>query len=95
MVAGKVAAELTGPSQLELEPTDCVACRHSVFGRGNSKAQTANQLPPTSPVTKRRSVDRPIRTESTESITDWTNRMGVIGFFLILKTEAWENTEIL
>ncbi len=37
MVAGKVAAEWTGPSQLELKPTDGVACRHSVVGRGESE----------------------------------------------------------
>ncbi len=33
MVAGKVAAELTGPSQLELKPIDGVTCRHSVVSR--------------------------------------------------------------
>ncbi len=32
--------------------------------------------------------------ESTESVTDWANRTGEIGFLLILNTEAWENTEI-
>ncbi len=47
-----------------------------------------------SPVAKRRSVDRQ-RTESTESVTDWANRTGVIGLLPILNTEAWwENTEI-
>ncbi len=50
---------------------------------------------PTSPVTKKCSVDRPIRTQSTESVTDWSNRTGGIGFLPILNTEAWwENTEI-
>ncbi len=48
-----------------------------------------------SPVAKKCSVDRPIRTESTESVSDWANRMGAKGFFPILNTEAWwENTEI-
>ncbi len=42
---GKVAAEKTGLSQLKLEPTDSVACTHSVVGR-------ANQLVPASPVAK-------------------------------------------
>ncbi len=67
-VAGKVTAEETGPSQLKIEPT--------LVSRGESerKAQTANQLVQTSPVTMRSSVDRPIRTESTESVTDWANR---------------------
>ncbi len=36
-VAGKVAAEQTGPSQLELKPTDGVTCRHSVVVRGESE----------------------------------------------------------
>ncbi len=35
--AGKVAAEQTDPSQFELKPTDCVACRHSVVDRGKSE----------------------------------------------------------
>ncbi len=39
---------------------------------GQSVTQTANQLVPTSPVAKKRSVDQPIRTESTESITDFS-----------------------
>ncbi len=44
---------------------------------------------------KKHSIDRPIRTESTESVTDWTNRMGARGFLPILNTEAWwEKTEI-
>ncbi len=30
---------------------------------------------------KKRSIDQPIRTEITESITDWANRAGTIGFF--------------
>ncbi len=37
MVAGKVAAEKTGSSQLELQPTDGVAYRHSVVSSGESK----------------------------------------------------------
>ncbi len=67
-----VAGEKTGPSQLELEPADGVACGNSVVGRGESerKARTANQLIPTSPVAKKRSIDWPIRTESKESVTD-------------------------
>ncbi len=48
---------------------DGVACRHSVVSRDESKckAQTANQLILTSPVAKRFSIDRPVRTKSTES----------------------------
>ncbi len=38
------------------------------------KARKANQFVPTSPVTKKHSVDRPVRTKSTESVTDWANR---------------------
>ncbi len=65
MVAGKVAAGQTSPSQLELELTDGVACRRSVVGRGESerKAQTANQLIPTLPVAETQSVDWGIRRE--------------------------------
>ncbi len=33
-----------------------------------------------SSVAKKHSVDRPIRTGSTESVTDWANRTGAIGF---------------
>ncbi len=89
-VAVKVAVESTNPSQLELEPTDGVACRHSVFGGGESerKARTANQLVLMSPVAKKHGEDQPIRTGSTESITDWANRMGAIGFLPILNAEA-------
>ncbi len=67
-----------------------VSLADTVVGRGESehKAQTANQLVPTSPVAKKRSVDQPIRTESTESVTDWANRTGAIGFLPILNTEA-------
>ncbi len=63
----------------------------SVVGRGESEreARTANQLVPTSPVAKTHSVDRPVRTESTENVTDWANRTREIGFLLILNTEAW------
>ncbi len=46
------------------------------------------------PVAKKHRVDGPIRTESTESITDRANRTGAIGFVPILNTEAWEYTEI-
>ncbi len=72
-VAGKVAVEWTCPSQLE--PTDGVDRVKS-----EHKAETANQLVMTSPVTKKRTVDQPIRTESTERVTDWTNRTGAMGF---------------
>ncbi len=71
--------------------------RHSVVGRDESecKTRTAYQLMPTSPVAKKRSVDRPIRTERTESVTDWANRTGATGFLPVLNTEAWwENTEM-
>ncbi len=37
MAAGTVAAEQSGPFQLKLKPTDSVACRHSVVGRGESE----------------------------------------------------------
>ncbi len=62
----------------------------TVVGRGESehKAQIANKLVPKSPITKKHSVDRPIRTESTESITDWANRMGATGFLSILNRET-------
>ncbi len=60
-----------------------------------SQSARHNQLIPTSPVAKKRSADGPIRTESTESVTDWTNRKGVVGFLPIQNTEAWEKTEIL
>ncbi len=89
-VAGKVAAESTGPSQLKLDPTDGVTCSDSVVGRGESEhnARTANQLIPTSPVAKKCNVDRPIRIKSTKSITDWANSTGATGFSSILNTEA-------
>ncbi len=63
-----------------MEPTDGVAFRHSVVCRGESerKALTAKQLILMSPVAKKCSVDRPIRTERTESVTDWANRRGAI-----------------
>ncbi len=35
-----------------------------------------------------------IRTESTDSVTDWANITGATGFFHILNTDAGENTEI-
>ncbi len=54
----------------------------TVVGRGESehKAFTANQLVPMSPVAKKRSIDQPIRTGSTESMADWANKTGGIGF---------------
>ncbi len=78
-------------------PTDGVACRHFVVGRGESEctAQAAYQVVMMCPVAKKCSLDPRIRIESTESITDWTNRVGEIGFLPILNTEALENTEIL
>ncbi len=61
-----------------------------VVGRGESErtARTATQLALMSPVAKKHCIDQPIRTESTESVTDWANRTGVIGFLPILNTEA-------
>ncbi len=47
-----------------------------------------------SPVAKKHSVDRAVTTESSENVTDWANRTGVMAFLPILNTEAWENTEI-
>ncbi len=46
----------------------------AVVGRGESegKAQTTNQLKPVSPIAEKCSTDQPIRTESTESITDFS-----------------------
>ncbi len=91
-VAGKVAAEGTHSFRLELEPTDSAACSR---GESECRARTANQLIPMSPAPKKCSVDWPIRTEITESITDWANKTRVTGFLPILNTEAWwENTEI-
>ncbi len=62
----------------------------TVVGRGESerKAQTTDQLVLTSPVVKERGADQPIRTESTESVTDWTNRTALIRFLQILNTEV-------
>ncbi len=54
----------------------------------------SNQFVPTSPVVKKCSIDQPIRTESTESFTDWANRMGARRFLPIINTAAWKNTEI-
>ncbi len=54
----------------------------------------ANQFIPTTPATKKRIVDRPIRIESTESVSDWATRMGAIGFLPILNTEALENIDL-
>ncbi len=73
-------------------------CRESCSGLNWSerKEQIANQLVPMSPVAKKCSVDRPIRTESTESVTDWANRTGAIVFLPILNTEAlWENRDLM
>ncbi len=69
----------------------------TVVDRGEPErmAQTANQLVPTSPVAKKHSADRPIRTESTENVTDWENRTEGIGFLSILITEVWENTDLI
>ncbi len=45
-----------------------------------------------SPVTEKHSIEWPVRTKSTESVTD---RIGVIGFLPILNTEArWENRDL-
>ncbi len=69
-----------------VEPTDGVACRHSVVSRGESecKARTANQLE--TDVTKKHSIDRLIGTESAESVTDWANSMVVMRFLPVLNT---------
>ncbi len=45
-----------------------------------SQTVTANQLVLMSPTAKKRSVDQPVRTESTESVSDWANRTGATGF---------------
>ncbi len=75
--------------------TQAGANSRSCLPTSQCKAWTANQQVPTSSVAKRRSVDRPIKTESTESITDWANKTGAIGFLPILNTEAWwENSDI-
>ncbi len=64
MIAGTVAVDKTGPSQLKLEPTDSVAEGTLLLAEvSESITQTANQLALTSPVTKKRSVEEPIRTE--------------------------------
>ncbi len=64
MIAGKVAVDKTSPSQLKLEPTDGVAEGTLLLAEvSESITQTANQLAPTSPVTKKRSVEKPIRTK--------------------------------
>ncbi len=62
----------------------------TVVGRGgsNRKERTANQLVLTSPVAKKFSIDRPIRTESTESVTDKIKITGVTGFLSIPSTKA-------
>ncbi len=59
MVAGKVEAESNGPSQLQLEPNDGVACKHSVVGRGGSEhmARRDNQLVLELLVAKKCSID--------------------------------------
>ncbi len=97
-VAGKATAESTGPSQLKLEPTDGVACRHFVVvvGRGESehKARTANQLVPTSLTAKKHSLDRTIRTVQRVPLIG--QKWGEWLEFYTADTEAWwENTEIL
>ncbi len=77
--------------------SDSVACRHSVVGRGKLDCQTrtANQLLSMSLVAEKCSIEQPIRTETTESASNWANRTKAIGFLPVLKTEAWwENTEI-
>ncbi len=68
------------PSQLKLEPTDGIVCRHSAVSRGESehKAQTACQLVPMSPVAKKCSVDRRIR-----SVAVGANTTGTVGFLQI------------
>ncbi len=71
MVARKIAAEKTGLSQLELELSDDVGCRHSVVGRGKSELGLSVC---TDAVATKQSADRPIRKKSTEIITDWANR---------------------
>ncbi len=59
-----------------------------------SEVCEANQLILTSPVADKSSAHRPIRTKSTDSITDWANRAAVLRFLPILNTDAWENTKI-
>ncbi len=67
-----------------------MACRHSGVTRDESErhARTANQLISTSPITKKHSTDWQIRTERTESFSDWTKRVGATGFLTILNREA-------
>ncbi len=52
------------------------------------EAWSANQFVLMSPVAKKRSVDRPVRIDSTESVTNWGIGTGVMGFLPILNTEA-------
>ncbi len=74
MVSGKVAAEQTGPSQLELEPTDAVACRHSVVTRGESECEQLISLC-RHHLLLRNAVQTSQSGQSTDSVTDWTKRM--------------------
>ncbi len=90
-VAEKDAAKKTGPSQVELELTDC---HFQTLCESSSKARTAHQIVPLLSVAKKHSIDQPIKTESTESVADWANRTGAIGFLPILNTEAWEDIKI-
>ncbi len=53
-----------------------VSLADTVVGRG--EPSTNSQSAPKSPVAKKHSIDRPIRTEIAESITDWANRTGAI-----------------
>ncbi len=72
-----------------------VSLAYTIVGRSESEceARTAKQIILTSPVVKTHSMDWPGR--STESVTDWANRKGAIGFLPVLSTDAWwGNAEI-
>ncbi len=76
LLQSKLVCHSSSLSRLTLSLDDTVVSR----GESERKAQTANQLVAMSPVAKKRSVDQPVRTERTESITDWANNVGAIRF---------------
>ncbi len=72
-VAGKVAAENWSVSAQAWAAWRC-GLQTLCCWQKRVRARWANQLLLTSPVAKKRSVDRPIRTESTESVIDFSSR---------------------
>ncbi len=85
-VAGKVVAEWTGPSQLELRSTDAVACRQCCWQRW-VRARWANQLIPTSPVARGAAYTDELRQRAQRASLQYYSALDSR-----LHTWPWQNT---